>query len=75
MRLPSKICRPTKKRNLFILARKDLELGDEDKVKERETKQEYNLLCDWMIRQLGYEILARLRRLSWLWMLFWRNVP
>jgi len=27
--------------------------GDEDEVKERETKQEYNLLCDWIKQQLG----------------------
>lgn len=27
--------------------------GDEDEVKEREIKQEYNLLCDWIKQQLG----------------------
>lgn len=27
--------------------------GDEDEVKERESKQEYNLLCDWVKQQLG----------------------
>ena len=30
--------------------------GDEDEVKERETKQEYNLLCDWIKQQLGDKI-------------------
>jgi len=33
-----------------------LELGDEDEVKERETKQEYNLLCDWIKQQLGDQV-------------------
>jgi hypothetical protein len=27
--------------------------GDEDEVKDRENKQEYNLLCDWIKQQLG----------------------
>lgn len=31
-------------------------LGDEDEVKERETKQEYNLLCDWIKQQLGDKV-------------------
>lgn len=31
-------------------------LGDEDEVKERETKQEYNLLCDWVKQQLGDKV-------------------
>jgi heat shock protein beta len=30
--------------------------GDEDEVKERETKQEYNLLCDWIKQQLGDKV-------------------
>lgn len=30
--------------------------GDEDEVKEREEKQEYNLLCDWMKQQLGDKV-------------------
>ncbi|KAL0424852.1 UNVERIFIED_CONTAM: Heat shock protein 90-5, chloroplastic [Sesamum radiatum] len=29
---------------------------DEDEVKERETKQEYNLLCDWIKQQLGDKV-------------------
>lgn len=28
-------------------------LGDEDEVKDREIKQEYTLLCDWIKQQLG----------------------
>lgn len=30
--------------------------GDEDEVKERETKQEYNVLCDWIKQQLGDKV-------------------
>ena len=30
--------------------------GGEDEVKERETKQEYNLLCDWIKQQLGDKV-------------------
>lgn len=30
--------------------------GDEDEVKEREIKQEYNLLCDWIKQQLGDKV-------------------
>lgn len=30
--------------------------GDEDEVTERETKQEYNLLCDWIKQQLGDQV-------------------
>lgn len=29
---------------------------DEDEVKERETKQEYILLCDWIKQQLGDKV-------------------
>lgn len=30
--------------------------GDEDEVNERETKQEYNVLCDWIKQQLGDQV-------------------
>ena len=30
--------------------------GDEDEVKDREAKQEFNLLCDWMKQQLGDKV-------------------
>ena len=30
--------------------------GEEDEVKERENKQEYNLLCDWIKQQLGDKV-------------------
>ena len=30
--------------------------GDEDEVEERETKQDYNLLCDWIKQQLGDKV-------------------
>ncbi|XP_044493783.1 heat shock protein 90-5, chloroplastic-like [Mangifera indica] len=38
------------------ISKEDLELGDEDEVRERETKQEYNLLCDWIKQQLGDKV-------------------
>lgn len=31
-------------------------VGDEDEVKEREAKQEFNLLCDWIKQQLGDKV-------------------
>ncbi|KAG9155568.1 hypothetical protein Leryth_009977 [Lithospermum erythrorhizon] len=36
--------------------RKPLPGNDEDEVKERETKQEYILLCDWIKQQLGEKV-------------------
>ncbi|KAL8227670.1 hypothetical protein R6Q57_015254 [Mikania cordata] len=33
-----------------------LTLGDKDEIKERENKQEYILLCDWMKQQLGDKV-------------------
>lgn len=30
--------------------------GDEDEVKDREAKQEFNLLCDWIKQQLGEKV-------------------
>ncbi|URD74144.1 Heat shock protein [Musa troglodytarum] len=42
-----------KEKKFVDISKEDLELGDEDEVKEREEKQEYNLLCDWMKQQLG----------------------
>lgn len=41
--------------NLFVLI-KGVMPGDDDEVKERETKQEYNLLCDWIKQQLGDKV-------------------
>ncbi|KAL0919185.1 hypothetical protein M5K25_011264 [Dendrobium thyrsiflorum] len=38
------------------ISKEDLELGDEDEVKERENMQEYNLLCDWLKQQLGDKV-------------------
>ncbi|KAG9448603.1 hypothetical protein H6P81_008568 [Aristolochia fimbriata] len=38
------------------ISKEDLELGDEDEVTEREAKQEYNLLCDWIKQQLGDKV-------------------
>ncbi|KAL9225733.1 hypothetical protein vseg_001623 [Gypsophila vaccaria] len=45
-----------KEKKFVDISKEDLELGDEDEVKERETKQEYNLLCDWMKQQLGEKV-------------------
>ncbi|KAI9092051.1 hypothetical protein K1719_027986 [Acacia pycnantha] len=45
-----------KENKLFYISKEDLELGDEDEVKESETKQEYNLLFDWMKQQLGDKV-------------------
>lgn len=42
-----------KEKKFVDISKEDLELGDEDEVKDRETKQEYNLLCDWIKQQLG----------------------
>ncbi|KAK4260942.1 hypothetical protein QN277_004000 [Acacia crassicarpa] len=46
-----------KEKKFVDISKEDLELGDEDEVKERETKQEYNLLLfDWMKQQLGDKV-------------------
>ncbi|KAK8567471.1 hypothetical protein V6N13_105436 [Hibiscus sabdariffa] len=45
-----------KEKKFVDISKEDLELGDEDEVKERETKQEYNLLCDWVKQQLGDKV-------------------
>ncbi|KAJ8640202.1 hypothetical protein MRB53_016896 [Persea americana] len=42
-----------KEKKFVDISKEDLELGDEDEVKEREFKQDYNLLCDWLKQQLG----------------------
>ncbi|KAI4373327.1 hypothetical protein MLD38_011462 [Melastoma candidum] len=45
-----------KEKKFVDISKEDLELGDEDEVNERETKQEYNLLCDWIKQQLGEKV-------------------
>lgn len=45
-----------KEKKFVDISKEDMELGDEDEVKERETKQEYNLLCDWIKQQLGDKV-------------------
>ncbi|PQQ17068.1 heat shock protein 90-5 chloroplastic [Prunus yedoensis var. nudiflora] len=45
-----------KEKKFVDISKEDLELGDEDEVKERETEQEYNLLCDWIKQQLGDKV-------------------
>ncbi|KAF7133233.1 hypothetical protein RHSIM_Rhsim09G0120100 [Rhododendron simsii] len=45
-----------KEKKFVDISKEDLDLGDEDEVKENETKQEYNLLCDWVKQQLGDKV-------------------
>ncbi|KAK9118666.1 hypothetical protein Scep_016759 [Stephania cephalantha] len=45
-----------KEKKFVDISKEDLELDDEDEVKERENKQEYNLLCDWIKQQLGDKV-------------------
>ncbi|XP_059648700.1 heat shock protein 90-5, chloroplastic [Cornus florida] len=45
-----------KEKKFVDISKEDLELGDEDEVKDRETKQEYTVLCDWMKQQLGDKV-------------------
>ncbi|XP_073282504.1 heat shock protein 90-5, chloroplastic isoform X1 [Primulina huaijiensis] len=42
-----------KEKKFVDISKEDLELGDENEVEQRETKQEYYLLCDWIKQQLG----------------------
>ncbi|KAL9262681.1 Heat shock protein 90-5, chloroplastic-like protein [Drosera capensis] len=45
-----------KEKKFVDISKEDLELDDEDELKERETKQEYILLCDWIKQQLGEKV-------------------
>ncbi|XP_019460635.1 PREDICTED: heat shock protein 90-5, chloroplastic-like [Lupinus angustifolius] len=45
-----------KEKKFVDISKEDLELGDDDEVKDRETKQEFNLLCDWIKQQLGDKV-------------------
>lgn len=45
-----------KEKKFVDISKEDLELGDEDEIKDRETKQEYTLLCDWIKQQLGEKV-------------------
>ncbi|KAL3654334.1 hypothetical protein CASFOL_004015 [Castilleja foliolosa] len=45
-----------KEKKFVDISKEDLELGDEDEVNERETQQEYNLVCDWIKQQLGDKV-------------------
>ncbi|CAA6670680.1 unnamed protein product [Spirodela intermedia] len=45
-----------KEKKFVDISKEDLELGDEDEVKDRENKQEYTLLCDWLKQQLGDKV-------------------
>ncbi|KAK8950073.1 hypothetical protein KSP40_PGU020427 [Platanthera guangdongensis] len=45
-----------KEKKFVDISKEDLELGDEDEVKEREDMQEFSLLCDWIKQQLGDKV-------------------
>ncbi|CAK7326431.1 unnamed protein product [Dovyalis caffra] len=45
-----------KEKKFVDISKEDLEFGDDDEVKERESKQEYDLLCDWVKQQLGEKV-------------------
>lgn len=45
-----------KEKKFVDISKEDLELGDEDEVKDRETDQEYTLVCDWIKQQLGEKV-------------------
>ncbi|KAE9595703.1 hypothetical protein Lal_00030794 [Lupinus albus] len=45
-----------KEKKFVDISKEDMDLGDEDEVKERETKQEFILLCDWIKQQLGDKV-------------------
>ncbi|WVZ65298.1 hypothetical protein U9M48_014689 [Paspalum notatum var. saurae] len=45
-----------KEKKFVDISKEDLELGDEDEEKEKESKQEYTLLCDWIKQQLGDKV-------------------
>ncbi|XP_068325991.1 heat shock protein 90-5, chloroplastic [Pyrus communis] len=45
-----------KEKKFVDISKEDLELGDEDEVKERETEQQYTLVCDWIKQQLGDKV-------------------
>ncbi|CAN4124658.1 unnamed protein product [Withania somnifera] len=45
-----------KEKKFVDISKEDLELDDDDEVKDREAKQEYTLLCDWIKQQLGDKV-------------------
>ncbi|XP_078443088.1 heat shock protein 90-5, chloroplastic-like [Wolffia australiana] len=45
-----------KEKKFVDISKEDLELGDEDEVKDRENQQEFTLLCDWLKQQLGDKV-------------------
>ncbi|KAF8694753.1 hypothetical protein HU200_037839 [Digitaria exilis] len=45
-----------KEKKFVDISKEDLELGDDDEEKEKESKQEYTLLCDWIKQQLGDKV-------------------
>ncbi|CAN1313059.1 Heat shock protein 90-5, chloroplastic [Linum perenne] len=45
-----------KEKKFVDISKEDLELGDDDEVKDREATQEFFGLCDWMKQQLGDKV-------------------
>ncbi|GJN33708.1 hypothetical protein PR202_gb22329 [Eleusine coracana subsp. coracana] len=45
-----------KEKKFVDISKEDLELGEDDEDKEKESKQEYTLLCDWIKQQLGDKV-------------------
>ncbi|KAJ1702401.1 hypothetical protein LUZ63_002180 [Rhynchospora breviuscula] len=45
-----------KEKKFVDISKEDLDLSDVDEVKDRENKQEFNLLCDWIKQQLGDKV-------------------
>ncbi|XP_024373715.1 heat shock protein 90-5, chloroplastic [Physcomitrium patens] len=45
-----------KDKKFVDISKEDLELGDVDEEKEKETEKEYRLLCDWMKQNLGDKV-------------------
>lgn len=43
-------------RKFANIAKEDLELGDQDKVNERDIKKEYNVFYDWIKQKLNDKI-------------------
>lgn len=45
-----------KEKKFVDISKEDLDLGDEDKVKEEEVEKEYQGLCDWLSKSLGEKV-------------------
>ncbi|XP_078430118.1 HEAT SHOCK PROTEIN 89.1 [Wolffia australiana] len=45
-----------KEKNFVDISKEDLDLGDRNEEKEKEIKQEYGQMCDWMKKRLGDKV-------------------